>query len=74
MKTSTAALALPGQRLRCLVKIRRSLWHVRPEAEQIDGREFFFSYGWLMGNDDPYPGEVAMLPVGSEWPANTHSY
>ena len=51
------------------VRIRRGGdWHVRPNAEQIDGRTYRFRYGWVMDEDDPYPGEVAFLPDDPAYP------
>lgn len=57
------------------VKIRRGEeFIVKPEAEQIDGRSFFFTVGWVIEDDDYlYPGEYAMIPEfplfrDPEWP------
>lgn len=53
------------------VAIRRDLGReVRPEAEQTDGRVYLFGYGWMMEDDDPYPGEVAMIPEDPTYPAD----
>ena len=51
------------------VVIRRQ-WKepVRPEAEQLDGRVFEFTYGWKMGETDPYPGEIAYIPRDASYP------
>ena len=51
------------------VKIRREGWRpVRPEAEQIDGKTFIFSYAWSMDDTDPYPGEEAWEPRDPTYP------
>lgn len=51
------------------VAIRRDIGRdVRPGAEQLDGRVFVFIYGWMMEDDDPYPGEVAMIPDDPTYP------
>lgn len=47
------------------VKIRRNIGReVRPGAEQMDGKVFLFRYGWMMSAEDPYPGEIAWIPMG----------
>ena len=51
------------------VRIRRDFARaVKPTAEQLDGNAYLFGYGWTMGEGDPYPGEVAMLPRDPRWP------
>jgi len=51
------------------VKIRREIGReVRPEAEQIDGKTYNFTHGWVMNNDDPYPTEIAYIPRDNEYP------
>ena len=52
------------------VRIRRDFPRaVRPEAEQLDGKTFRFTYGWPMDKIDPYPGEIAYIPCrGQGWP------
>lgn len=51
------------------VRIRRNIGRtVRPEAEVLDGKTFRFRIGWVMGGDDPYPGEYAMIPEDSRYP------
>lgn len=62
---------LGGSRVRprpLIVKIRRGLRPVKPEAEQLDGKTFLFVFGWIMGDDDPYPGEAAWIPKNDGWP------
>ena len=54
---------------RFTVRIRRDIGReVRPEAEQLDGKTYTFTYGWLMDENDPYPGEQAWLPRDSTYP------
>lgn len=52
--------------IRAAVKIRPVNPHnqgkVRPECWSVEGRVFDFTFGWLMGDDDPYPGEIAWIP------------
>jgi hypothetical protein len=51
------------------VSIRRNIRkEVRPEAEQIDGKEYTFRRGWLMGDRDNYPGETAWIPDDPNYP------
>lgn len=51
------------------VRIRRDIGReVRPEAEQTDGNVYRFTPGWTMGEDDPYPGEIAMIPEDPAYP------
>ena len=57
------------------IKVRRNIDRdVRPEVEQVDGKVFMFSYGWLMDNDDPYPGEVAWLPDDTNYPVSAPTW
>lgn len=45
------------------VRIRRGEgWNPKPEAEALDGQRFRFVCGWRQDEDDPYPGEFAMMP------------
>lgn len=51
------------------VKIRRSNGlEVKPEAEQLDGKTYNFTEGWVMNDDDPYPTELAMIPRDKNYP------
>jgi hypothetical protein len=51
------------------VKIRREIGKVvRPDAEQLDDKTYNFIFGWDMGETDPYPNEVAMLPNDTTYP------
>ena len=51
------------------VKIRKEIGkEVRPEAEQIDGKTYNFTTGWVMGEDDPYPTETAYIPRDPNYP------
>lgn len=57
------------------VRIRRDIGlEVRPNAEQIDGQVYRFTRGWLMEEDDPYPGEVAMIPEDPAYPADAPNW
>ncbi len=57
------------------VAIRRNIGRpVRPEAEQLDGKVFIFRMGWLMDEDEPYPGEQAWVPNDFDWPADAPSW
>lgn len=51
------------------VRIRQNFLRlVRPEAEQLDGNVYKFRYGWMQGEGDPYPGEVAWVPCDETYP------
>ena len=55
--------------VRFTVRIRRDMGkEVKPEAEQIDGNTYDFTYGCEMTKDDPYPGEVAWIPFDRKYP------
>jgi len=57
------------------VRIRREIGReVRPEAEQLDGKCFIFRLGWIMDEEDPYPGERAMIPNDFDWPADAPTW
>lgn len=49
-----------------IVKLRRSeIFIVKPEAEQIDGKKFWFDKTWKIEEHDtnlPIVGEFAMVP------------
>lgn len=48
----------------CRVAIRKDYKgrQIRPEALAIDGMEIELMAGWMMEDDDPYPGEWALQP------------
>jgi len=51
------------------VRIRRGDGRqVRASAEQVDGKVFTFTFGWIMDHTDGYPGEVAWLVIDPAWP------
>lgn len=51
------------------VKLRRNIGlGVKPEAEQIDGKTYFFRFGWVMNGDDSYPGEEAWIINDDSYP------
>jgi len=39
---------------------------IKAEAKQFAGRTLDFRYGWVMDDEDPYPGEIAWIPVDNE--------
>ena len=52
------------RRQRFRVRLRRGDgWIVKPEAEEIDGRIAWFTYGWPMDSEDSsiYVGEEAWI-------------
>jgi hypothetical protein len=58
------------------VKIRRNLSDpVRPEAEQLDGREFTMVYAWTQGPDERYPSEKVYVPYSlTHWPSDAPAW
>lgn len=48
------------------VKIRKD-WPIKPEAAHLEGQRVSVEAGWIMDEDDPYPGEWAML-LGAGYP------
>lgn len=57
------------------VSIRRDIGRqVRPEAEQIDGKVFYFYRGWFMDKNDPYPFEFAMIPLDWKYPRSAPTW
>lgn len=50
------------------VAIRRDGREVRANADQLDGKTFLFRLGWGMDDQDPYPGERAMVPEDPDYP------
>lgn len=56
------------------VKIRRNIGKkVKPEAELVDGKTFVFLFGWLMGENDPYPDEEAWRAYDTSYPIEAPS-
>lgn len=54
------------------VIIRRDLAPVKPEAEVLDGKEYYFSPSFTLDESDfggIYAGEKAMLPYDDRYPA-----
>tara|TARA_R110002094_G_scaffold157781_1_gene144001 strand:+ start:425 stop:709 length:285 start_codon:yes stop_codon:yes gene_type:complete len=52
---------------------------VKPNCWAINGRVFEFTYGWRMGEDDPYPNEIAWTPPlryynDGDWPNTAPSW
>lgn len=57
------------KRQRMRVEIRRDIGKkVKPEAEQIDGKIYWFHFGWKMGEEDSYPGEIVWIPKDLRYP------
>jgi hypothetical protein len=51
------------------IRIRRDIGReIKPEAEQIDGKTYAFRQGWVMDENDPYPGEEAWIPHDPAYP------
>ena len=58
-------------KIRATVKHRREgfPFPVKPEAEQIEGNRYSFTFGWDIDDDDRrYPGEQAWVPTRAGWP------
>jgi hypothetical protein len=62
-KDGTANEWRHGDRISATVCIRRDLpgKKVKPEAEAIDGKKITAIFGWVMKDDEQFPGEVAWL-------------
>lgn len=57
--------------MKMTVKIRRELgMEVKPEAEEIDGKTYNFTVGWVMNDEDAYPTETAYIPRDPDYPDN----
>ncbi len=41
---------------------------VKPEAEEIDGKTYNFTVGWVMNDEDAYPTETAYIPRDPNYP------
>jgi len=55
--------------MKMTVKIRRELgMEVKPEAEEIDGKTYNFTVGWIMNDEDAYPNETAYIPRDPDYP------
>lgn len=55
--------------MKMTVKIRRELgMEVKPEAEEIDGKTYNFTVGWVMNDEDAYPTETAYTPRDPNYP------
>ena len=62
-----------GDHIVAKVKLRSGDgWGIKPEAKQLDGGVYIFSFGWLIDEEDNslYVGEVAWLPDRKRWPAD----
>lgn len=42
---------------------KRHILTLRPEMSQFVGETFVFQYGYVMGDEDPYPNVWAMIPI-----------
>ena len=58
------------------VKIRRNfVGEVKSECEAINGKTYFFRYGWKIEDDDGrYPGEIAWIPDDSRYPPDAPAW
>ena len=58
------------------VKLRRhNGLEVKPECEAIDGKTYFFRYGWKIDQDDSrYPEEIAWIPDDSRYPKSAPAW
>ncbi len=58
------------------VNIRMDLGKVRPEASQIDGNVYYFSFGWIIEESDSslYVGESAMIPRDPNYPEDAPNW
>ena len=69
--TSAMALKFFSGSCRLRVKLRRDAGHhVKPNADQLDGRVFNFVYGWYVEKEDSelYAGENVWLPADADYP------
>lgn len=68
---------MPYDRIIATVKMRRGDgWHVKPCAEQIEGRRHRFLYGWKMDEGDTslYAGEIAWIADHADWPSDAPAW
>lgn len=73
LPTESGAGVIAGYGKAFVVRIRRGPGrNVKPEAEQLDGKEFIFRHGWIITEEDSslYVGEVAWCPNDFDWPAD----
>lgn len=62
------------EKKRFRVKIRRGFGDgVKPEAEQIDGKEYLFTKGWGI-EDGIYNGEIAWLAPYDDYPVDAPTW
>lgn len=47
---------------------------VKPEAEQVDGNVYLFRHGWVMDDDDPFPGEIAWIAYDPAYPPDAPTW
>ena len=69
--TSAMALKFFSGLCRLRVKLRRDAGHhVKPNADQLDGKVFNFVYGWYVEKEDSelYAGENVWLPADADYP------
>ncbi len=51
------------------VKLRRGAgWDVKPTAEQLDGRVYLFTTGFVIDDSSIYEGEMAFIPADENYP------
>ena len=47
---------------------------IRPNAQQINDKTYNFMLGWVMDDDDPYPGETAWIPRDDTYPKDAPTW
>jgi hypothetical protein len=59
-----------------LVKIRRDVGEVKANAEQIDGKVYYFTHGWTIEESDSkkFAGEFAMIPQDENYPRSAPTW
>jgi len=51
------------------VKLRRGAgWEVKPNAEQLDGKIYLFTTGFVIEDSSIYEGEMAFIPADENYP------
>lgn len=71
LPTESGVGVMAGKGKAFVVRVRRD-WPVKPEAEQVDGKEWIFRFGWRITEEDSlrYAGEDAWVANDFDWPAD----